>query len=96
MWNSDGIATENNERIWFCLMRNNSLVNFMLEQRNLTRERLVGGGATENSERNWFCLMWNSFTNQASNKIWFAMPVAMNILSFIIYKAIEQKPSARS
>ena len=38
MWNSNGIATENNERIWFCLMWNISLVNFMLEQRNLTRE----------------------------------------------------------
>ena len=47
-----------------------SLVNFMLEQRNLTRERLVGGGATENSERNWFCLMWNSFTGLKENGIY--------------------------
>ena len=57
----DGTATENNKRVWFCLMWNNSLVHikqkqitktnslvsFMLEQRNLTRE-------------SW--LMWNSFT----------------------------------
>ena len=39
MWNNDGTATENNKRVWFCLMWNNSLVSFMLEQRNLTRER---------------------------------------------------------
>ena len=53
----------------------------MLEQQNLTRE-------------SW--LMWNSFTNQASNEIWFAMAVVMKILSFNIYKAMEQKPFARS
>ena len=84
MWNNDGTATENNKRVWFCLMWNNSLVSFMLEQRNLTREK------------DCFCLMWNSFTNQASNEIWFAMTVVMKILSFNIYKAMEQKPSARS
>ena len=50
MWNNDGTATENNKRVWFCLMWNNSLVSFMLGQRNLTRER------------DCFCLMWNSFT----------------------------------
>ena len=40
--------------------------------------------------------MWNSFTNQASNEIWFAMTVVMKILSFNIYKAMKQKPFARS
>ena len=58
----------------------------MLEQRNLTRER----------ERDCFWLMWNSFTNQASNEIWFAMAVVMKILSFNIYKAMEQKPTMRA
>ena len=38
-----------------------SLVNFMLEQRKMTREIGLRCGATENSERICFCLMWNSF-----------------------------------
>ena len=39
-------------------------------------------------------LTWK--TNQASNEIWFALAVEMKILSFNIYKAMEQKPFARS
>ena len=67
-----------------------SLSSFSCWSNGKWREKLVLGGATENDEKNWFGLMWNSFTNQTRNKIWFAMLVAMNILSLIIYKAIEQ------
>ena len=58
-----------------------SFVNFMLAQRKVTRE---------------IWLMWNSFTNQASNEIWFSIVVEMKILSFNIYKAMEQKPTMRA
>ena len=43
-----------------------SLVNLMLEQRKVTREREIclmwnnDGTATENNKRVWFCLMWNN------------------------------------
>ena len=32
MWNNDGTATENNKRVWFCLMWNNSLVHIKQKQ----------------------------------------------------------------
>ena len=67
-----------------------SLSSFSCWSKGKWREKLVLGGATENDEKNWFGLMWNSFTNQTRNEIWFAMLVAMKILTLIIYKAIEQ------
>ena len=67
-----------------------SLSSFSCWSNGKWREKLVLGGATENDEKNWFGLMWNSFTNQTRIKIWFAMLVAMKILTLIIYKAIEQ------